>query len=177
MLGHVYVHEKAIVESNYIGADTKVWGFTHIMKEVRVGRNCNIGEHCFIEDGVDIGNNVTIKNNNMLWRGVTVEDDVFIGPGVIFTNDKYPRSPRGQWGRARYENENWLEGTILKYGSSLGAGAVVLCGIIIGRFALIGSGAVVTKSVPDYALLVGNRAEIVGYVCKCGERLYEGCRI
>jgi len=118
-----------------------------------------------------IGNKVTIKNGNMLWAGVTLEDGVFVGPCVIFTNDLYPRSPRLSQAKKRYSNREWLLPTLVKQGASLGAGAILLPGIIVGEFSMIGAGAVVTRDVPPYALVVGNPAHVVGWVCQCGQPL------
>jgi acetyltransferase-like isoleucine patch superfamily enzyme len=141
------------------------------MKGVSIGENCNIGDHCFIESGVVVGNNVTIKNGNMLWEGVTLEDGVFVGPHVFFTNDLYPRSPRLPQTRSRYRSREWLRTTLVRKGASLGAGAVILAGITVGEFAMIGAGAVVTKDVPAYALVFGNPACVKGWVCQCGQPL------
>ncbi|MEM7030774.1 MAG: acyltransferase [Chloroflexota bacterium] len=172
MTNDVYVHPNALVESEQIGDNTKIWAFAHILKNVQIGENCNIGDHCFAESGAIIGNNVTIKNGNMIWDGVTIEDGVFVGPRVFFTNDLYPRSPRMPEAQARYEDERWLVKTRVKYGASLGAAAVILAGTTIGEFAMVAAGSVVSKDVPPYALVVGTPAKVVGWVCQCGERLH-----
>jgi acetyltransferase-like isoleucine patch superfamily enzyme len=164
-----YVHPTAIVETQRIGRGTRIWAFTHIMKDVSVGTNCNIGEHCFVEAGVTIGNNVTIKNGNMIWEGVTLEDGVFVGPQVVFTNDLYPRSPRLPQASKRYSNQQWLRPILLGQGTSVGAGAVMLAGITAGEFSMVGAGAVVTKNVPPYALMLGAPASVRGWVCQCGQ--------
>jgi UDP-2-acetamido-3-amino-2,3-dideoxy-glucuronate N-acetyltransferase len=166
-----YAHPTAIVESTDVGTGTRVWAFAHVLAGARVGRNCNVGDHCFIESGVRVGDNVTIKNGVMLWDGVTVEDDVFIGPGVVFTNDPVPRSPRFAGVAARYRSRNWIRPTTVERGASLGANATVLCGLRIGRFAMIGAGAVVTRNVPPHALATGVPARVRGHVCACGVRL------
>jgi acetyltransferase-like isoleucine patch superfamily enzyme len=141
------------------------------MKDVVIGSNCNIGDHCFIESGVVIGNNVTIKNGNMLFEGVRLEDGVFVGPHVFFTNDLYPRSPRLPQARKRYAQKEWLEPTLIKHGASLGAGAVILAGITIGEFAMVGAGSIVTKDVQPYSLVLGNPTRFAGWVCQCGQKI------
>lgn len=167
----IFLHSTSLVETSEIGEGTRIWVYAHVMANVQIGRNCNIGDHCFIESGVSIGNDVTIKNGNMIWEGVTLEDGVFVGPHVFFTNDLYPRSPRLPEARRRYSNRAWLVPTVVKRGASLGAGAVVLAGVTIGEYAMVGAGAVVTKDVPPYALVRGNPASITGWVCCCGQRL------
>ncbi len=135
-----------------IPEDTNIWQFCVVLPKAKIGHNCNICSHCFVENNVVVGDNVTVKCGVQLWDGVTIEDNVFIGSNVTFTNDKYPRS----------KNEKWqLEKTIVRRGASIGAGAVVLCGIEIGENAMIGAGSVVTKSVPSGELWVGNPAKCV----------------
>ncbi|RME22746.1 MAG: N-acetyltransferase, partial [Candidatus Zixiibacteriota bacterium] len=138
-----------------------IWAFCNIQAGVTIGADCNIGDHCFIEDGVQIGDRVTVKNGVCLWKGVTVEDDVFIGPQAVFTNDRRPRS------------KQYTEpvATLLKRGASIGGNAVIVAGTVIGRWAMIGAGAVVTSDVPDFTLWYGNPARQQGYVCRCGEQL------
>ena len=171
MLEAVFIHPTAIVDAKQIGRGTRIWAFAHVMAGVSIGANCNIGDHCFIESGASIGDSVTIKNGNMIWDGVTLEDGVFVGPHAFFTNDLYPRSPRLAQARAKYSNREWLLPTLVREGASLGAGAVILGGITIGEFAMVGAGAVVAKDVPPYALVVGNPARMLGWVCQCGQRL------
>jgi UDP-2-acetamido-3-amino-2,3-dideoxy-glucuronate N-acetyltransferase len=166
-----FFHPTALVESPQIGQGTNIWAFAHVMKDAVIGSNCNIGDHCFIESGVTIGNGVTIKNGNMLFEGLTLEDGVFVGPHVFFTNDLYPRSPRLEQAHLRYENKDWLSPTTVQRGVTLGAGAVIIAGVSIGEFAMIGAGAVVTKDVSPYALVVGNPARVHGWVCQCGQRI------
>lgn len=167
----VYVHPSAIVESHRIGQGTCIWAFTHIMPKALIGSNCNIGSHCFIESDVLIGDNVTVKNGNMIWEGVTIEDGVFVGPHVFFTNDRYPRSPRLPQAEKRYSDRTWLMPTLVKQGASLGSGAVLVAGITIGEFSMVGAGAVVSKDVPPYTLVSGNPARTKGWVCQCGQPL------
>jgi len=168
MVEGVFVHAAAIVETDQIGAGTRIWAFAHVMKGASIGKNCNIGDHCFVESGARIGDNVTVKNGNMIWEGVTLEDGVFVGPHVFFTNDVYPRSGRLPEASARYHHRDWLRPTLVQKGASLGAGAVVLAGVTLGEFCMLGAGAVVTKDVPAHALVLGNPARIRGWVCKCG---------
>jgi UDP-2-acetamido-3-amino-2,3-dideoxy-glucuronate N-acetyltransferase len=167
-----YIHPTALAESREIGAGTRVWAFTHILEGARVGGNCNIGDHCFIESGAVVGDNVTLKNGNMVWEGVHLADGVFVGPNVLFTNDLHPRSPRLPQAQARYtEKGKWLVPTRIERGAALGAGAVILAGVTVGEYATVGAGAVVTRTVPPHALVVGNPARQIGWVCRCGEAL------
>ena len=156
-----FKHPKALVETNEIGPDTRVWAFAHIMKGTRVGSGCNIGDQVFIETGAVVGNLVTVKNGVSIWEKMIVEDRVFIGPNAAFTNDMWPRSKAG----------GDLLPTLIRYGATVGANSTILCGITIGKFALIGAGSVVTRDVPDYALFFGNPAVKKGYVCECARKL------
>ena len=168
---HVFIHSSAIVEATQIGEGTRIWAYTHVMRDVPIGADCNIGEHCFIESGATIGNQVTIKNGNMVWEGVDLEDGVFVGPMVVFTNDLHPRSPRLPQVQHRYADRGWLKQTVIKRGASLGAGSIILAGVTIGEFCMVGAGAIVNKSVPPHALVVGSPARVRGWVCECGQRL------
>jgi acetyltransferase-like isoleucine patch superfamily enzyme len=167
----MFIHPTAIVESRQIGEGTRIWAYTHVMRDVSVGGDCNIGEHCFVESGATIGSQVTIKNGNMIWEGVHLADGVFVGPQVVFTNDLYPRSPRLPQVERRYANRSWLKPTVVKAGASLGAGAVILAGVTIGEFCLVGAGSLVTKNLPSHALAVGRPARVRGWVCQCGQPL------
>jgi acetyltransferase-like isoleucine patch superfamily enzyme len=167
----VFVHSSAIVETTRIGEGTRIWAYTHVMPDVPIGTDCNIGDHCFIESGATIGNQVTIKNGNMVWEGVHLEDGVFVGPLVVFTNDLHPRSPRLPQVQQRYADRGWLQATVIKHGASLGAGSVILAGITIGEFCMVGAGSIVNRSLPPYALAVGLPARVRGWVCQCGQRL------
>jgi len=164
----LFIHPSAIVETAEIGEGTRIWAYTHVMSDVTIGANCNIGEHCFIESGSTVGNQVTIKNGNMIWEGVHLEDGVFVGPLVIFTNDLYPRSPRLPQAQTRYADRGWLKPTVVKQGASLGAGAVILAGVVIGEYCLVGAGSIVNRSLPPHALVVGSPARLRGWVCQCG---------
>ena len=162
-----FVHETSIVEEPFeIGEGTKIWHFSHIMPGVTIGENCVIGQNVFIGKGVSIGNNVKLENNVSVFEGVTLEDDVFCGPSCVFTNVINPRS--------HVSRKHEFKPTLVKQGASIGASATIVCGNTIGRYALIGAGAVVTKIVPDYALVYGNPARIKGWVCECGGRLEFG---
>lgn len=173
MAADVFVHDKALNESSQVGAGTRIWAFAHVMKGALVGENCNIGDHAFVESGAVLGNGVTIKNGVSVWEGVTLEDYAFVGPNAVFTNDLYPRSPRNPELAARYNSKWWLVRTLVRAGASVGANATIRCGITIGRYALIAAGAVVTKDVPDHALIVGVPGRAAGFVCMCAARLDE----
>ncbi len=150
-----FVHERGLCESVSIGAGTRVWAFAHILPGARIGMNCNVCDHVFIENDVVIGDRVTIKCGVQLWDGVRVGNDVFIGPNVTFTNDRFPRS--------KQYPDAFLE-TVVESGASVGANATILPGLTVGQYAMVGAGAVVTRSVPPYVIVTGNPARIVGYV-------------
>ena len=164
-----WIHERALCESDSVGEGTRVWPFAHVMAGATVGRDCNICEHVFVETGARVGDRVVLKNGVQVWRGVTLEDEVFVGPNAIFTNDLRPRA-----GRPRGEFE--LQPTRVGRGASIGAGAVLLCGIEIGPGAFVAAGAVVTRDVAAHALVAGNPAHRMGWVCGCGSRLHESLR-
>ena len=159
-----FVHPLALVESNEIGHGTRIWPFAHVMKNARVGRDCNIGEHAFIESGVVLGNNVTVKNGVAIWTGVTIEDDVFLGPNCVLTNDPNPRAYIKKVSQL-------LTHTTIRAQATIGANATLLCGINIGRGAFIGAGSVAIRSVLDFALMVGNPCRQIGWMCLCGNKL------
>ncbi|NOT63041.1 MAG: isomerase [Acidobacteria bacterium] len=150
-----FKHPQALVESARVGAGTRVWAFAHILPEAVIGQDCNVCDHVFIENDVRIGDRVTIKCGVQLWDGVTLEDDVFVGPNATFTNDPYPRSKQYLANVAR---------TVVRAGATIGANATILPGLNIGRRALVGAGSVVTHDVPPYAKVIGNPAQITGYV-------------
>lgn len=171
-MDQAYVHPQALVESDDVGAGTRIWAFAHVLSGASIGKDCNVGDHGFIESGATVGNNVTIKNHVCLWDGITIEDDVFLGPGVVFTNDACPRSPRMPEARTRYERcDNWLRPTRVQRGCSVGANATILPGLTLGAYSMIAAGSVVTHDVPPHALVMGVPACEVGVVCRCGTRL------
>lgn len=159
-----FVHESSIVDQGAsIGQATKVWHFCHIMSSASIGRKCTLGQNVFVGERVKIGNCVKVQNNVSLYEGVICKDDVFLGPSVVFTNVINPRS--------FVERKTEYQSTIVKKGATIGANATILCGLTIGAYAMIGAGAVITKDVPDYAILVGNPAHQMGWVSKHGDRL------
>lgn len=159
-----FVHESSYVdEPCQIGAGTKIWHFSHIMKNSTVGRNCNIGQNVVVSPGCRIGNNVKIQNNVSVYTGVTLEDDVFCGPSMVFTNVINPRS--------HVERKDEYRNTLVRQGATIGANATIVCGITLGRFAFVGAGAVVTRDIPDYAIVYGSPAKIRGWACSCGLKL------
>lgn len=172
-----FIHPTALVETEHIGAGTRIWAFTHLSHGVVVGSNCNIGSHCYLETGVEVGNGATIKNGNYIWEGVTIGDGAFVGPQVVFTNDLHPRSPRLPQAASRYRTGKWRSTTIVEQGASIGAGAVIVAGITLKRFCMVAAGAVVTRTVPAHGLAVGVPARVAGWVCSCGAKLkYESKR-
>jgi acetyltransferase-like isoleucine patch superfamily enzyme len=161
-----FIHPQALVdEGATIGARTRVWAFAHIVKGAVVGEDCNICDHTFVEGKVVIGNRVTLKCGVYLWDGVVIEDDVFVGPSAVFTNDPWPRS-------LQYPSS--YPKTLLKQGCSIGAGAILLPGLTIGQWAMVGAGAVVTKTIPDHALVIGNPARFHAWICQCTQKLTFG---
>jgi UDP-2-acetamido-3-amino-2,3-dideoxy-glucuronate N-acetyltransferase len=164
MTKNYFVHESSYVdEPCEIGEGTKIWHFSHVMRGSKIGRRCNIGQNVVISPDVRIGDNVKIQNNVSVYTGVILEDDVFCGPSMVFTNVVNPRS-------AVSRKDEYRE-TLVRRGASIGANATIVCGHSIGRYAFIGAGSVVTRDVPDYALMVGNPGRIVGWMCECGIRL------
>lgn len=165
---HEYqAHPSAIVDAPVdIGAGTRIWHFSHIMKGARIGRDCNFGQNCFVGSQVRIGDRVKVQNNVSIYDGTEVEDDVFLGPSCVLTNVSNPRSQVNR--RALYET------TVLRRGATVGANATIVCGVSIGRYAFIAAGAVVTKNVPDYGLVVGVPGERVGWMSRHGHRLALG---
>ncbi len=159
-----FTHESSFIDPGcQIGSGSKIWHFCHIMKNAVIGQNCNIGQNVFIASGVILGNNVKIQNNVSVYAGVVCEDDVFLGPSMVFTNVINPRSAVNRSGE--------YAKTIVKKGATIGANATIVCGHSIGRFAFVGAGAVVTKDIPDYALVLGNPAHQVAWMSEYGHRL------
>jgi len=159
-----FAHETAIVDPGcQIGAGTKIWHFSHIMSNCYIGEQCSIGQNVVISPVVRIGNRVKIQNNVSVYTGVICEDDVFLGPSAVFTNVINPRSA--------VSRKNEYQQTLVKKGATIGANATIVCGIIIGRYAFIGAGAVVTKNIPDYALVLGNPARQTGWMSEYGHKL------
>ncbi len=159
-----FKHERAMVHPDAkIGKGTRIWANTNIQAGAVIGEGCNICDGSFVEKGAVVGNHVTVKHYVSIFDGVTIEDDVFIGSNTAFINDRFPRSNR---------KDAWtLEKTLIKKGATLGTNAVIMCGITVGEYAFVGSGAVVTKNVPAYAIVVGNPAKLHGYACICGRAL------
>ena len=159
-----FVHPSSYVDDGAtIGKGTKIWHFSHIMSNTSIGENCNIGQNVVAGPDVIIGNGCKIQNNVSLYKGVTLEDDVFCGPSMVFTNVFNPRAHIKRMDEARP--------TLVKRGASLGANCTIVCGITVGSYAFVGAGAVVTKDIPDHALVYGNPAIVRGWVCECGEKL------
>ena len=166
-MAETFIHESSYVDDGCtIGEGTKIWHFCHVMKDATIGRGCNIGQNVVVSPKVTIGNNVKIQNNVSLYTGVILEDDVFCGPSMVFTNVVNPRS--------HVSRKDEYRETLVKRGASLGANCTIVCGHTVGRYAFIGAGAVVTRDVPDYALVLGNPGRISGWMCQCGVKLAAG---
>lgn len=159
-----FVHESSYVDDGAeVGAGTKIWHFCHVMPRSRIGERCNIGQNVLVSADVSIGNNVKIQNNVSLYTGVIVEDDVFLGPSMVFTNVINPRS--------HVSRKDEYKQTLVRRGASIGANATIVCGTTLGRYCFVGAGSVVTRDVPDYALVYGSPARLRGWMCQCGEQL------
>jgi acetyltransferase-like isoleucine patch superfamily enzyme len=165
MQGPAKIHPLAVVENATVGEGTRVWAYAHVMSGARIGRGCNLGEGVFVEGGVTIGDEVTIKNGVAVYDGVTVEDEAFLGPHCVFTNDLRPRS-----GRYKRPPSTFLP-TRIGRGATVGANATIVCGHSLGEYAMVAAGAVVAKDVPPYVLVAGVPARPRGFVCACGESL------
>jgi len=165
------IHPTAEVERGaQIGADTRIWHFVHVRTGARIGNNCTLGYNVYVDRDVVVGNNVKLENRVSLFRGLTLEDGVFVGPHTTFTNDSYPRAitPDGRL----LDHDDWpAVPTLVRYGASIGAAAVIIAGVTIGKWAMVGAGAVVTHDVPDHGLVVGRPARLTGYACICGHPL------
>lgn len=163
-MANYFAHETAVIDEGCeIGEGTKIWHFSHIMTDCKIGNNCNFGQNVVVSPGVLLGKNVKVQNNVSIYTGVICEDDVFLGPSMVFTNVINPRSA--------VNRRNEYARTLVKKGASIGANATIVCGNDIGKFAFIGAGAVVTKEIPDYALVVGNPSRQIGWMSEYGHRL------
>lgn len=166
-----YIHPTAEVSSTaQIGPGTRIWGQVHVRAHAQIGETCNIGKGVYIDTHVHIGSNVKIQNHVSLFEGVTLEDGVFVGPHVCFTNDLLPRAITPD-GKLKIADDWLITPTLVKYGASIGAGSIIICGITIGEFALVGAGSVVTRDVPPHTLVFGNPARQHGYVCRCARKI------
>ena len=162
-----FIHDTVVVdEAAKIGDGTKIWHFSHVSENAEIGANCSIGQNVFVGKGVVIGDGCKVQNNVSVYEGVILEDGVFCGPSMVFTNVINPR--------AEIERKHEFKQTLVRQGATIGANATILCGITLGRYSFIGAGAVVTKDVPDFALVVGNPARQAGFMCQCGEKLSGG---
>ena len=163
-MSNYFIHESSYIDNNVtIGDNTKIWHFSHVLSNTTIGENCSFGQNCVVGPNVNIGNNVKVQNNISIYEGVEVEDDVFIGPSVVFTNVINPRS--------FIVRKQEYRKTLLKKGVSIGANATIICGNTLGEYAFIGAGTVVTKNIPDYALVVGNPSRQIGWVSRLGHML------
>lgn len=160
----VFVHERALCETDDVGPGTRIWAFAHVMKNAKVGAGCNVCDHAFIEGGAVVGDRVTIKNCVLIWDKVTIEDEVFLGPNMVFTNDMNPRV-------AFKKSADGFLPTVVKKNASIGANATIVCGVTIGQNAFVGAGSVVIRDVPAYAVVAGNPARRIGWMCACGAKL------
>ena len=160
----VFIHETSFIDDNVkIGIDTKIWHFSHVLNDCKIGKNCSLGQNVVVGPRVNIGNHVKIQNNVSVYEGVTIEDGVFCGPSCVFTNVHNPRS--------KIVRKNEYRKTLVQKGVTLGANSTIICGVTLGKFSFIGAGAVISKDVPDYALMVGVPAKQVGWMSEYGEKL------
>jgi acetyltransferase-like isoleucine patch superfamily enzyme len=170
-----FAHPTAIVESDEIGEGTRIWHFAHVRKGSKIGKNCNVGKSSYVDIGAEIGDNVKIQNFVSVYKGVVIEDDVFVGPSATFTNDIYPR--------AFIWDEDHVVPTRVCRGASIGANSTIICGTTIGEYAMVGAGSVVARDVPAFALVLGNPARLKKWICFCGHGLRkvveekEGCKL
>jgi UDP-2-acetamido-3-amino-2,3-dideoxy-glucuronate N-acetyltransferase len=163
-LAEYFAHESSFIDDGaQIGEDSKIWHFCHVMSGARIGRDCVLGQNVLVASGVVIGDNVKIQNNVSLYTGVIIEDDAFLGPSMVFTNVINPRS--------FVNRKDEFRPTLIRRGCSIGANATIICGLTLGVYSFVGAGSVVTKDVPDYGLVYGNPARLMGWMCQCGEQL------
>jgi acetyltransferase-like isoleucine patch superfamily enzyme len=171
MFEDVFIHDTAQVsEAARIGVGTKIWQHVQVRETAEIGKNCILSKGVYVDAGAKIGNHVKVQNGISIYHGVTLEDGVFCGPHCVFTNDRFPRAinPDG----SLKSGEDWqVSETLVKYGASIGAHATIVCGVTIGRWAMVGAGAVVTRDVPDHGLVYGNPARLKGFVCACGQKM------
>jgi UDP-2-acetamido-3-amino-2,3-dideoxy-glucuronate N-acetyltransferase len=161
-----FAHETAVIDQPCeIGSGTRIWHFSHVMRDSRIGRGCNLGQNVVVSPGCVLGDRVKVQNNVSIYTGVTIEDEVFLGPSAVFTNVINPR--------AFIERKDEYRPTLVRRGASIGANATIVCGVTIGQYSFVAAGAVVTRDVPDYGLVLGAPARLAGWVCWCGERLQE----
>ncbi len=173
MIHRGFVHPTALVESQHVGEGTRIWAFAHVLKNARIGRDCNIGDHCFVEGQAVLGDRVTLKNGVAVWDAVTIDDDAFLSPNVVLTNERVPRASQINMyrsGRVRVI----LEPTRIGKGVTVGANATIVCGVTLGDHAFVGAGSVVTRDVPAYGFVYGVPARLRGYMCSCGSRITIG---
>ncbi len=160
----VFVHEYGLCESDGVGSGTRIWAFAHVLPGAKIGKDCNICGGVFVENGAVLGDRVTVKNSVLIWDGVEIGDDCFLGPSAVFTNDLNPRS-------GLRSGSGHLQRTIVKKGATIGANATIICGIEIGEYAFVGAGSLVHCDVPNFGFMVGNPASRIGWACSCGHRL------
>lgn len=158
-----FAHPTAVVESSDIGDGTKIWHFAHVRQGSKIGKNCNVGKSVYVDTEARIGDNVKIQNFVSVYKGVVIEDDVFVGPSATFTNDLYPR--------AFVWDEEHVVPTLVRRGASIGANSTVICGVTIGEYAMVGAGSVVSRDVPPFSLVLGNPADVRNWICYCGRKL------
>lgn len=169
MKNNIQIHKTAEVQKGAkIGKGTKIWHYSQILKSAQIGQDCIIGHNCFIGSGAKIGNSVKLESNIDVWDLVTLEDYVFVGPSAVFTNDL---NPRAKFPKKKFPEYGKWKPTLVKEGATIGANATILCGNNIGKWAMVGAGAVVAENVPDYAVVLGIPAKLVGFVCQCGNKI------
>lgn len=166
-----FVHSTALVDSKaQVGRGTKIWVGCQVREKSSIGEDCILSKGVYIDSGVTVGNRVKIQNHVSVYQGVTIQDGVFVGPHVCFTNDKVPRAVQPD-GSLKAADDWTVSPTLVKMGASIGANSTIVCGVTIGKWAMIGSGSVVTKNIPDHAIAYGNPARVQGYVCRCGKKI------